>query len=89
MILFDFQNAFDNFPHFQNSIRHHVGPTAFATLQIQLYHVVDFIYPKKCSNWCTVVINANSITREKGEISAMAEYCDPDLMFNNGNKIRQ
>ena len=40
----------------------------------------DFIYPKKSSNWCTVVINANSITHKKAKISAMAEYCNPDLM---------
>ena len=41
----------------------------------------DFIYPKKGSNWRTVVINANSITHKKAEISAMADYCDPDLML--------
>ena len=41
----------------------------------------DFIYPKKGSNWRTVVINANSITHKKTEISAMADYCDPDLML--------
>ena len=28
-----------------------------------------------------VVINANSITHKKAEISAMADYCDPDLML--------
>ena len=42
----------------------------------------DFIYPKKGSHWRTVVINANSITHKKSEISAMADYCDPDLMLN-------
>ena len=41
----------------------------------------DFIYPKKGSNWRTVVINANSITHKMAEISAMADYCDPDLML--------
>ena len=41
----------------------------------------DFIYPKKGSNWRTVVINANSITHKKVEISVMADYCDPDLML--------
>ena len=41
----------------------------------------DFVYHKKGSNWCTVVINANNITPKKAEISAMAEYRDPDLML--------
>ena len=41
----------------------------------------DFIYPKKGSNWRTVVINANSIPHKKAEISAMTDYCDPDLML--------
>ena len=49
----------------------------------------DFIYPKKGSNWLTVVINANSITNKKAEISAMADYCDPESDVNNGNKFRQ
>ena len=40
-----------------------------------------FIYPKKGSNWRTVVINANSITHKKAEISAMADYCDPGRML--------
>ena len=39
----------------------------------------DFIYPKNGSNWRTVVVNVNSITNKKAEISAMADYCDPDL----------
>ena len=30
------------FFHFQNSIRAHVGHIAFATFQIELYHVVDY-----------------------------------------------
>ena len=47
----------------------------------------DFIYPKKCSNWRTVVINANSITHKKAEISAMADYCDPDLMLITETKL--
>ena len=47
----------------------------------------DCIYPKKCSNWCTVVINANSITHKKLEISAMAKYCDPDLMLITETKL--
>ena len=33
----------------------------------------DFIYPKKCNNWRTVVINAKSVTHKKADISAMAE----------------
>ena len=41
----------------------------------------DFIYPKKGSNWRTVVINANGITHKKVEISEMDDYCDPDLML--------
>ena len=41
----------------------------------------DFVYPKKCSNWRTVVINAYSITHKKAEISAMTDYYDPDLML--------
>ena len=47
----------------------------------------DFIYPKKGSNWRTVVINANSITHKKVEISAMADYCDPDLMLITETKL--
>ena len=47
----------------------------------------DFIYPKKGSNWRTVVINANSITHKKAEISAMADYCDPDLMLITETKL--
>ena len=47
----------------------------------------DFIYPKKGSNWRTVVINANSITHKKAEISAMADYCDPDLMLISETKL--
>ena len=50
----------------------------------------DFIYPKKGSNWHTVdsvVINANSITHKKAEISAMADYCDPDLMLITETKL--
>ena len=47
----------------------------------------DFIYPKKGSNWRTVVINANSITHKKAELSAMADYCDPDLMLITETKL--
>ena len=47
----------------------------------------DFIYSKKGSNWRTVVINANSITHKNAEISAMAEYCDPDLMLITETKL--
>ena len=47
----------------------------------------DFIYPKEYSNWRTVVINVNSITHKKAEISAMADYCDPDLMLMTGTKL--
>ena len=47
----------------------------------------DFIYPKKGSNWHTVVINANSITHKKAEISAMGDYCDPDLMLITETKL--
>ena len=47
----------------------------------------DFIYPKKGSNWRTVVINANIIAHKKAEISAMADYCDPDLMLITETKL--
>ena len=47
----------------------------------------DYIYHKKGSNWCTVVINANSITHKKAGISAMADYCDPDLMLLTETKL--
>ena len=47
----------------------------------------DFIYYKKGSNWYTLVINANSITHKSAEISAMAEYCDPDLMLITETKL--
>ena len=47
----------------------------------------DFIYPKKGSNWRTVVINANCITHKKAEISAMADHCDPDLMLIMETKL--
>ena len=47
----------------------------------------DFIYLKKGSNWHTVVINANSITHKTAKISAMAYYCDPDLMLITETKL--
>ena len=47
----------------------------------------DFIYPNKGNNWRTVVINANSITHKKAENSAMADYCDPDLMLITETKL--
>ena len=47
----------------------------------------DFIYHKKGSNWRTVVMNANSITHKKAEISAMAEYGDLDLMLITEAKL--
>ena len=47
----------------------------------------DFIYPKKGCHWRTVVINAISITHKKADISAMADYCDPDLMLITGTKL--
>ena len=49
--------------------------------------VTTFIYPKKGSNWRTVVINANSITHKKAEILAMTDYCDPDLMLITETKL--
>ena len=39
---FTFKTSFDNFYNFQNSIRNHVGPRAFATLQNELSPVVDY-----------------------------------------------
>ena len=47
----------------------------------------DFIYHKKGSNLHTVVMNANSITHKKAEMSAMADYCDPDLMVITETKL--
>ena len=47
----------------------------------------DCIYPKKYSNWRTVVMNAKSITHKEAEISAMADYCDPDLMLITETKL--
>ena len=47
----------------------------------------DFIYRKKGSNWRTVVINANCITHKKAEISAMADYCDPNLVLIMETKL--
>ena len=47
----------------------------------------DFVYPKKGSNWRTVVINANNITHKKAGISAMADYCDPDLILITETKL--
>ena len=38
---FTFKTSYDNFFNFQNSIRSHVRHRAFATLQIELYRVVD------------------------------------------------
>ena len=38
-----FKTSFDNiFKHFQNSIRVHVRHKAFATIQVELYRVVDY-----------------------------------------------
>ena len=39
---FAFKTSYDNFFNFLNSIRAHVGYTTFATLQIELYRVVDY-----------------------------------------------
>ena len=39
---FTFNTSFYYFYNFQNSIRAHVGPTAFATLQCELYRVADY-----------------------------------------------
>ena len=59
------------------------SPTSVLTPELSS----DFIYPKKGSNWHTVVINVNSITHKKVEISAMPEYCDPDLMLITETKL--
>ena len=56
-------------PAFRISSSGPVGP--LSVLTPDLYS--DFIYLKKGSNWRTVVINSNSITHKKAEISAMAE----------------
>ena len=47
---FTIKTSFDKFFHFQNSIRAHVGHRAFATIQIELYRVVDYD-----SKWSTKV----------------------------------
>ena len=39
---FTFKTSYDNILNFQNSIRAHVGNRVFATLQIELYRVVDY-----------------------------------------------
>ena len=39
---FTFKTSYDNFFNFQNSNRVHVRHSAFATLQIELYRVVDY-----------------------------------------------
>ena len=39
---FAFKTSYDNFLKNLNSIRAHVGHTTFATLQIELYRVVDY-----------------------------------------------
>ena len=39
---FTFKTSFDIFFNFQTSIGAHVGPRALATLQIELYRVVDY-----------------------------------------------
>ena len=39
---FTFKTSYDNLFNFLNSIMTHVGHTAFATLQIELYRVVDY-----------------------------------------------
>ena len=39
---FTLKTPYDNFKNFQNSIRDHVRHIAFATLQIELYRVVDY-----------------------------------------------
>ena len=43
--------------------------------------------PRKDNNWRTLVINANSIANKKAELAAIAEYCDPDLMFISETKL--
>ena len=44
---FTFKTSYDTIFNFLNGIRAHVRYRAFATLQIELYHVVD--YDSKCS----------------------------------------
>ena len=44
---FTFKTSYDNIINFLNGIRAHVRYRAFATLQIELYHVVH--YDSKCS----------------------------------------
>ena len=42
LFYFTFKTYHEFFLNFQNSIRAYVGHTAFATLQIELYRVVDY-----------------------------------------------
>ena len=42
---------------------------------------------KKKGNWRTLIINANGILSKTAEISAIIEYCDPDLMLISETKI--
>ena len=49
---FTFNTSYDNFFNFLNSIRAHVRYRAFATLQIELYCVVDYN-----SKWSTTLHN--------------------------------
>ena len=44
---FTFKTSYDNCLNFLNSIWAHVRHSDFATLQIELYHIVD--YESKCS----------------------------------------
>ena len=52
MFNFTFKTSYNIFLNLKNSIRAHVGYTAFATLQIELYRVVDYD-----SKWSTIFHN--------------------------------
>ena len=62
---FAFKTSYDNFFNFLNSIRAHVGYTTFATLQIELYRVVDYDskWSTKFHNYCMLDFFLISLSR--------------------------
>ena len=60
-----FKTSYDNFFNFLNSIRAHVGYTTFATLQIELYRMVDYDskWSTKFHNYCMLDFFLISLSR--------------------------
>ena len=73
-----FKTSYDNFFNFLNSIRAHVGYTTFATLQIELYRMVDYD-----SKWSTKFHNYCML-----EFLNLAFKTSYDNFFNFLNSIR-